>query len=91
MKAVKLRSIQRLNTGDWQLIQVLYNEKEMRISVNTISLLFYFDGKSMFDQFQQTVFVGGVPRTIGYVESVNTATDFTHKKLIKSLFKYLKE
>lgn len=65
MRFVKLSSIQRINTGDWQLIQLLFNDKEMRISVNTISILFNFDGKSMFDQFQQTIYVGGVPRTIG--------------------------
>lgn len=69
MKAVKLRSIQRINTGDWQLIQVLFNDREMRISVNTISLLFYFDGKPMFDRFNHTVYVGGVPRTIGNLKS----------------------
>lgn len=67
MKAVKLRSIQILNTGNWHLISVLFNDKEMRISVNTISLLFNFDGKPLFDQFKETVYVGGVPKNIGLV------------------------
>ena len=54
MKAIKLKSIQRINTGNWQLIQVFFNEKEMRISVNTISLLFYFDSKLLFNKFSET-------------------------------------
>ena len=61
MTNVRLHTRHKLSSGDWNPLQVLANERQMRLSLGSTFLMANFDSVRLLNESVQAVHIGGFP------------------------------
>lgn len=60
MTKVRLRSQRKLCSGDWNSVQILANDRQMRVSVSSVFLVTDFDSVHYLNESTQAIHLGGL-------------------------------